>query len=317
MKISIIIATSNRSRNLIKALDSLLIQDFSGDFIHDIIVIDNNSTDDTKAVVHSYENKFTGKMLRYLFEPRQGKSFALNTAIKATKADIIIFLDDDIILHSDWLFEMHKFIQNYNFDAATGRVLPEYPPNAPKWVKDNIDILSGPVVSYDYDREVKRYDGKMMNPLIGANMIVKRQLFDEAGYFDTNLGPGAGTFGDDTEMSIRWEKKNKLLYYVGTAAVWHPAISERMTLRYIARWNKSYGKYCVVKVKGVVGQDIICFAGIPRYLLRKTLEHSVKLVFSLFNRRSFLVHWVSLFREIGMAKTYREYYLSGLKGLSL
>jgi len=314
-KFNIIIATHNRADTLPQTLDSLLVQDFRGDFSHDIVVVDNNSTDDTKAVVHSYENKFPGQTtLRYMFEGRQGKSFALNTAITHTDGDIIVFIDDDVILKKDWLKKIHDFIQSYDFDAATGRIVPQYPSNVPTWVTGNIDILSGPIVSYDYGEEIKVYDGRSMNPLVGANMIVKRHLFDETGLFNTKLGPGTGTFGDDTEISIRWEKINKRLYYVGTVMVWHPAVRERMTLGYIARWNTSYGKYCVVKDKGIIGKDIVCYAGVPRYLFRRIFGRALKLIFSLFNKRNFLIHWVFLFREIGTTKTYRKYYLSGVKG---
>jgi len=312
-KISIIIATCNRFESLKKTLDSLLIQDYSEAFSHDIIVVDNNSTDDTKAVIDSYKHKFPGQTLLYMFEGRQGKSFALNTAIAKAKGDIIVFIDDDVILYKDWLQKIHDFTQSYDFDAATGRIVPRYPPDVPSWVKENIDLLSGPIVSYDYGEEVKEYDGKTMNPLVGANMIVKRHLFDEAGLFDTNLGPGAGTFGDDTEISIRWGKRNKRLYYVGTAAVWHPVTKDRMTLKYIARWNMAFGRYCVVKDKGAINKSLVCYGGTPRYLFRSIFGHIIKLIGTCFNKRKLLDHWVSLFRDIGSAKTYREYYLSQAK----
>jgi len=79
--ISVIICTYNRCESLKDTLDSLLAQECDGTFNWEVIVVDNNSKDRTKEVVESYMHKFGGK-LRYLFEPRQGKSHALNKEIK-------------------------------------------------------------------------------------------------------------------------------------------------------------------------------------------------------------------------------------------
>lgn len=82
--ISIIISTYNRCESLKDTLDSLLNQEIDGSFDYEVIITDNNSKDKTKEVVESCKEKFNGR-LRYLFEPQQGKSYALNRAIKESK----------------------------------------------------------------------------------------------------------------------------------------------------------------------------------------------------------------------------------------
>jgi len=306
MLISVIVATYNRCEDLKKFLDTLLTQEIPQDFTYEIIIIDNNSKDMTKDVIDNYSGRFPLGRLNYLFEQRQGKCFALNTAISRSQGDVLVFTDDDVVLPREWYGTINDFVKNMEFDAACGRVLPQYPQGIPDWVKQNNDLLSGPIVSYDYGTEIKPYDQRSMLPLIGANMIVKRRLFDEVGLFNTNLGPGTGTFGDDTEMCLRWEKRNKKLFYAGNVLVWHPVIKERTGLNYIAKWNIASGKYLVVKDKDSSDNKIVLFCGIPRHLFRKMMVHCIKLIPGLFNRRIFLNNWVLLFREIGAIQAYKQ-----------
>ena len=274
--------------------------------VDEIVVADNNSTDGTKELARALAGKLGPMKVRYVFEGRQGKTYALNTAIREASGEVVVFSDDDVVFDKDWLVKIDQFIRSNDFDAAGGRILPKFPADTPEWVKRNIDQLSGPIVTYDYGPETKLYDRKRMNPLVGTNMLVKRRLFDEVGLFNTNLGPGAGTFGDDTEICLRWEKKNKKLFYLGGAMVWHPVVRRRMSLKYIAQWNMAYGKYEVVRKKGALDQNVVCVAGVPRYLFREIISNGMKVVFYWFNRRKFLKHWISLFREIGAALAYRE-----------
>lgn len=311
---SIIIATCNRHADLKICLESLLAQQAHGDFSIEIIVADNNSSDATKEVVHSFMTKFPRQNIRYLFEGRQGKCFALNAAIAQVKGDIVVFIDDDVILSSNWFQTLLDFVQKNQFDAACGRILPRYPADAPAWVKENSELLSGPIVSYDYGPDVKVYNQREMHPLVGANLIVRRQLFEEVGVFNTQFGPGAGTYGDDTEICLRWEKKNKKLFYAGTVQVWHPVVKERMTLGYIARWNKACGRYAVVLGAGQVPAGIVRYGGVPRYLIRRILTRALKLSMSFLNKKEFLTHWVFLFREIGTAQAYRQFRSNLVKG---
>src|SRR3990167_5651655 len=97
---SVIIATYNRYADLNCCLESLLAQKVPEDCSFDVIVVDNNSNDGTAGTVRLYIEKFPQRVT-YLFEPVQGKSHALNRAIKSTKSDILIFTDDDVTFDQD------------------------------------------------------------------------------------------------------------------------------------------------------------------------------------------------------------------------
>ena len=96
-----LIATYNRAALLAQTLDRLAaVRPQLADW--DVVVVDNNSTDGTRAVVESRIGGFPVP-LRYMFERAQGRSPALNTGIAATTAPLLIFTDDDVIVGDDWL----------------------------------------------------------------------------------------------------------------------------------------------------------------------------------------------------------------------
>src|SRR5262245_19613952 len=99
--ISIVIATYNRAAQLQETLRSVL--DQRPDTVpFEIIVVDNNCTDDTAGVVRAMQAT-AGARLRYVKEPRQGNAYSRNTGIRHTTAPIIAFTDDDVLVAGDWV----------------------------------------------------------------------------------------------------------------------------------------------------------------------------------------------------------------------
>ena len=296
MDISVIISTYNRSEILKNTLKTLLkVKD--GGMRYEIIIVDNNSKDDTKKTVESYAPRFT-QGLKYLFEKRQGKSYALNLGIEKAEGNVLAFIDDDILLDENWLLNVWKCFKNNNCDAVGGRVLPIYPEKTPKWVEENIRILQGPIALYDYGESVKIYDNREMPPFVGANMAIRRNCFKEIGLFRTDLGPGLVN-GEDSELFTRLIRHNKICYYCGEALVWHKMDIKSVSLFFIARWYVEYGKYCMIRETGEIPRDVICYFGIPRYLIRKVLKNISDLIFCICNRREFLKMWFALWCNIG------------------
>jgi len=307
--ISIIIATYNRSIDLTLCLDDIFKQKQDGNFTFEIIVADNNSTDNTKDVVLSFEKKYPGQV-QYIFERKQGKCNALNAAIAIAKADIIAFTDDDVRVDQQWLISLAACFQAQHCDGVGGRILPVYPPQTPGWIKENISLLSGPIVFYDHGTGTKEYQ-KPAYEFLGANFAFKRQVFEDCGLFRTDIGPGKGTFGDDTEFVGRAFRSGKKLFYCGEALVWHPVDIKRTTLKYIAQWNIGLGRYrVIVDEQGVIKPSLVYWFGIPRYLIAQILKNMINVAISIFNKKEFLKAWVQLFVNIGKAMQIREIYLT-------
>jgi len=309
LSISVIIATYNRGKELRLCLDDIFKQKMDGHFSFDIIVADNNSDDDTKETVNSFEKKYPGR-IRYIFEAKQGKCNALNTGIRACQAEIIAFTDDDVRVDEQWLISLTACFQTYQCDGVGGRILPVYPPQTPEWIKDNVSQLSGPIVFYDYGTGTKLYQ-KPAYEFLGANYAFKRQVFEECGMFRTDIGPGKGTFGDDTEFVGRALKTGKKLYYCGEALVWHPVDIKRTTLKYIAQWNIALGRYrVIVDDQRQINPNLVYWFGYPRYLIGRILRDIIAAGASLFNKKKFIISWVELSRNLGKAMQTRDIYLS-------
>ena len=129
--ITLAICTFNRCRSLAGTLGYLASQssvDWSG---IEVIVVDNNCTDGTAAVVEEAGSRLP---IRRVVETAQGLSHARNRAIAEARGDWVIFVDDDVILERSWLSAYHRGLLDFN-DAgfAGGRVVPEWHGMCPRW----------------------------------------------------------------------------------------------------------------------------------------------------------------------------------------
>src|SRR5688572_1223929 len=131
-EVSIVIPTYNRSNLLRDAVNSVLGQKSQTSF--EIVVVDNNSKDDTKLVVQSLIQSNPGKV-RYVIETKQGNAHARNLGVTNAKGSIIAFIDDDVTVESNWL-QVLKGVLDSREDVAFvgGRVLPEWSEAPSAWL---------------------------------------------------------------------------------------------------------------------------------------------------------------------------------------
>ena len=310
--VSVIITAYNRCEDLKKVLDGLHAQQVEGKCAYEVLVVDNNSTDATKQAVESYMPRFASSEikngcfgLRYLFEARQGKSYALNRGIQEARGEIIAFTDDDVLVDPHWLAHLIECFEKYGCDGVGGRVVPIYPDNTPQWIRDNPVKLAGIVVIADYGEETKPFD-QTMDPFIGSNYAFKRKVFEDCGLFRTDLGPGTAAMGEDTELIERLTAKGYSLYYCGAAVIRHPVDIGRLRLKYIAQWHMALGRFAARKEAGADEQKFVYYFGVPRYLLKGFFKDVFLLIPSAFNRLYFYNRLRGLFRKAGMISEYRR-----------
>lgn len=304
MDISVIITTYNRSENLKDVFESLLKQDVTPFLKYEIIIVDNNSTDGTRELINCYMKSFP-YTLRYIFEPTQGKSIALNSGIGQSNGEVIVFTDDDVVVDKDWLNRIMVCFTTYQCDALGGRTLPLYNSLVPGWVRQCKDILSGPIPCYDYGEAVMPYMSNMRS-FIGANMAIKRSVLVEIGDFRVDLGPGKCTVGmEDVEYFKRLKNAGKKLYYCGNAIVYHKIDKKRFSFKYLSSWNIAYGRYSVtIEYKNNI--KAVAYWGIPRYLFRAGLNELLMIVVNISNKIKLVAHWNRLFFYIGMIIEYQK-----------
>ena len=187
MDYSVVIATYNRAADLRDTLRSLSGLRPNGPW--EVIVVDNNSTDDTRRVVEDAARDFPVQ-LRYLFEREQGRSPALNAGIRAARGAIIATTDDDVRVPPGWLNAAAEGLAGLQCDFVGGRVLPIWRAPRPRWLPDRGGKQWAVIALLDYGGEPLEFGARV--PL-GVNMAFRREAFDLAGLLDPNTGRKAGT----------------------------------------------------------------------------------------------------------------------------
>jgi glycosyltransferase involved in cell wall biosynthesis len=180
-KISAIICTHNRDRYLGLAIDSLLQQDLDN---FEILVIDNASTDTTRAVV---EARLSDPRLRYVHESTLGLSAARNRGAQESQAPILAYLDDDAIATPQWLSHLVKsYEQDDKLAIAGGKVTLIWTDGMmpPSWLSE---ALAGNLGAYDLGNQIVAIEQPGLTPR-GLNYSIRRTFLDQVGGFDLKLG---------------------------------------------------------------------------------------------------------------------------------
>ena len=232
--ISIVVCTYNRAPLLAEAMQTLTEQSVAPSS-YEIIVVDNNSSDDTHSVVTEFCRRYPN--VRYCFEPRQGVAHARNRGWKEARGEYVGYLDDDCIAPKEWLAVAAEVIKQYSPGVLGGPVLPRYDTPKPPWYEDIY-------IALDWGDQARALSGKILS---AQNLFVRRALLSEVGGFDPNLGHRgeARAFGEETslQMSIRATMPEQIIYYDPRLCVNHMIQAEHMALRWLARERFARGRY--------------------------------------------------------------------------
>jgi glycosyltransferase involved in cell wall biosynthesis len=276
MRFSIVIATYNRAdllRDTLASLSRLQI-----DAPWEVVVVDNNSPDHTRDVVDSAARSFPVR-LRYVFEPEQGRSAALNAGFRLAEGDIIVTTDDDVRVEPDWLREIEFGLATKQCDYVGGRVVPLWESEPPPWIPRTNGRMWAVIALLDYGSQPIRLGTRV--PL-GVNMAIRRQAIERIGGFDTRIGRKAGTLlGQEVrEWCMRATAAGLIGYYIPSMVVQHLIPRERMNKRYFRRWFYWRG-ISRAMLYAQTGKDmeapeqsqldfskVAHIAGVPRYLFR-------------------------------------------------
>ena len=277
MKYSIVIATYNRAADLRETLQSLA--GLRPDGPWEVIVVDNNSPDDTRAVVLEAAPSFPAPW-RYLFEREQGRSPALNCGIKSAAGEIIVTTDDDVRVAPDWLNRAAEGLARLDCDYIGGRVMPIWGGPRPSWLPNRGGKQWAVIALLDYGPEPLEFGTRV--PL-GVNMAFRRDAFDLAGLFDVRTGRRAGTLlGQEVrEWCIRARKAGVRGFYIPELTLNHIIPANRLNKNYFRRWFywRGISRALLYERSGLdmeaPEQTTLDFArvphvfGVPRYLYRK------------------------------------------------
>ena len=238
MQATVLIPTYNRARLLDETLTFLARARVADGVRWEVIVIDNNSRDQTRAVVERHAATFPVP-LRYLFEPRQGRSSALNAGIAAAHGTVLAFTDDDVRVAEGWLqAAVEPLLESHGLAYTGGPVRPIWEVPPPAWLDLERGDLWGTIAIQDHGDLVLGYEEARRVPL-GANMAVRRDVFAVAGGFREDLGRSGGrvVMGQEVpEWLIRARRAGFSGRYVPAMEVHHHIPAARLTKRYFRRW---------------------------------------------------------------------------------
>jgi len=235
MTFSIVIPTFNRANDLRSTLDSLAGLKTASTW--EVIVADNNSTDDTAEVVENARQRFPVP-LRYVFEREQGRSAALNAGIRIATGTIIVTTDDDVRVAEDWLDRAAEALEECDCDYVGGRVLPLWGSPRPAWIPNHGGRQWAVIALLDYGDEAIPFFRYAHRVPLGVNMAFRREAFERAGLWDTSVGRKKGTLlGQEVrEWMMRARAAGLRGSYAPKMSVRHVIQNDRLNRRYFRRW---------------------------------------------------------------------------------
>lgn len=309
--LTILICTHNRADLLERVLASLNLARRPSMPVQ-ILVAANACTDDTVVRMQAYQAQQETKVwlpLRLIAVPAPGKSHALNRAIPEIYTELTAFVDDDHRVDENYLIAIEQAATTWP-DAGLycGRILPDWDGSEPEWVHDNgpYRIYPLPIPRYDQTDQPKTITAEEGPIPGGGNLVVRRQVFELAGEFSTELGPHGHDLGggEDSEYVLRAMNRGVRCQYTPDMVQHHYVDSERLRLVYLLK--KSYQR--TRSTSRIHGNGRV-----PLFMWRKLAEYGFHSLFSLsWARRRF--YWMRTAAALGEVQGRRE---SGYRGRGL
>jgi cellulose synthase/poly-beta-1,6-N-acetylglucosamine synthase-like glycosyltransferase len=237
-----------------------------------VLVVDNNSTDHTRVVCEEF---CVWLPLRYLFQPRQGKSCALNMGLEEARGHLLIFTDDDVDIDPQWLESYWRaFQQRPEVGLFGGRVYPVLGDDVPAWfVSHSRDLLRFATGYFDPGEE----ETIGCWTFLGANMALRKAvLIGEEGYRQDVSIIGGSTRcirgAEENEIQNRLRRKGHKSLYVPSAVVNHRLL-RRPSEKYVRATFKAVGVN-EVRLGEVPGESLLFNA--PRYYWKQLGLNAIK-----------------------------------------
>ena len=236
---TVAICTYNGANRLPQVLERLRSQTGINAFTWEVLVADNNSTDDTAAIVHHYATNYS---LRYCFEPRQGIAFARRRAINAARGELVGFLDDDNLPSNTWVAAAYKFGQLHPRAGAYGsQIHGRYEIEPPEHFERICCFL--PVT--ERGPEPLLYDAKKGLLPPGAGIVIRKQAWQESVPAKTILRGVSATSlaskGEDIETLTYIRKAGWEIWYNPEMEIDHAISRSRFERTYLLRFFRGVG----------------------------------------------------------------------------
>ncbi|WP_164103338.1 glycosyltransferase [Candidatus Laterigemmans baculatus] len=263
-KLTVAVCTWNRARLLDQTLEQMrALQEPAGGW--ELIVVNNNCTDDTDEVIAKYASELP---LRRLFEPVPGQTNARNSAFASAAGELIVWTDDDVLVDREWLVAYAEAATRYS-DASFfgGPIHPWFEVEPPGWLVEVFPRVEAAFATRDFGGQV--FELSESKTPFGANYAVRTKV-QRCYPYDPEVGlrPGSTMRGDEVSVLRRLLAAGHRGCWVPTAQVRHYIPRERLSRRYLAGFYRGQGEFAARQTPLGGGSR---FFGRPRWLWRKAL----------------------------------------------
>jgi glycosyltransferase involved in cell wall biosynthesis len=235
----------------------------------EFIVVNNASTDLSQGIIDSFRNRL---FLKVLFEPRQGKSFAVNTGIKFAQGDLLVFTDDDVLPDKAWLTSYAKAAEDYpEASIFGGQVRHFWQKDPPKWLvrlAEEGRAYGGTPIYIE--------DGPLNPKFVkGANLMVRREVLEKIRFSEESgrnfSGQSTSQGGEDVDFAARTVAAGFTLRYIRGATVKHIVRRNEVSLFPLVKRSFRIGKSTVSFREVAYNRQVATLFGYPRYYIRETI----------------------------------------------
>lgn len=237
--LSVILCTYNRDKYIYNVLRSIADNDYPHN-LYEIVLVNNNSTDNTQAECQRFQADYPDITFRYLVEPSQGLSYARNCGITNALGDLLVYVDDDATVNPQYLRTYADFFQrNPDAVAAGGPILPVYETQEPSWMSHYTrQLITGRLYLGSRQRQFPRgaFPG-------GGNACYRKTVFDAVGPFNVQLGrKGNSLIGaEEKDLFDKMTTRGMHFYYLPDAILYHIIPPHKLTPDYFQRLTYGIG----------------------------------------------------------------------------
>lgn len=238
--LSVIICTYNRDKYIYNVLKSLAENTLSPEK-YEIVLVDNNCTDNTRSECERFEHDFPSVSFRCFVETSQGLSYARNRGFQESRGDILVYVDDDALVNKEYLQAYADFFEQHpGIDAAGGPIIPQYETQEPDWMSHFTKAL---ITGYKYLGDKIREFPQNDFPG-GGNAAYRTSVFEKVGLFNVDLGRKGDSLVGAEEKDIfdKMIAQGMRFFYLPDAILYHLIPEKKLSKDYFDRLTYSIGQ---------------------------------------------------------------------------
>jgi GT2 family glycosyltransferase len=252
---------------------------------YEIIVVDNGSTDDTRAAMERIQKR-NGTRVRYVHENRPGLHNGRHRGFGEARGEILVFADDDIIATPMWLESILKSFTSDDVALVGGKILPKWEGEVPDWIsvfkkETEFGWVNGYLSLLDFGNAPQEIPGKYV---FGCNFSIRRNVLTECGGFHPDGMPqdliqyrGDG----ETALANTVQARGYKIMYEPKAVIYHCVPPERLTEHYFCRRAFNIGiSESYTEIRHQHGLDLLPLSSpVPKSTLIAAVKKMVRKIY--------------------------------------